>query len=76
MERFKMHLGANIAPAYLCSLSDEELLAELEDTWDVDLLRDLAWRASLIDAEIDDKYFDEADFEDIYNRCSALLLAQ
>lgn len=50
-DRFVTHLGHNYLPEYLCRLSDEELAQEIRDSseWDIDLLRDLAWRADLID---------------------------
>ena len=50
-ERFEMHLGTNYDPAYICSLSDEELAKEIRELgeWDTDLLRDLSWRADIIE---------------------------
>ena len=50
-ERFFTHLGVNYAPAYICGLSDEELAEKIREAseWDIDLLRDLCWRAGLIE---------------------------
>ena len=50
-ERFDMHLGTNYDPAYICSLSDEELAKEIRELgeWDPDLLRDICWRAGIIE---------------------------
>lgn len=50
-DRFITHLGHNYLPEYLCRLSDEELAQEIRNNpeWDIDLLRDLAWRADLIE---------------------------
>lgn len=50
-ERFETHLGANYTPEWICSLSDEELAKEIRELpeWDDDLLRDLCWRADLIE---------------------------
>lgn len=50
-ERFEMHLGTNYDPAYICGLSDEELAQEIREAneWDTDLLRDLCWRADIIE---------------------------
>ena len=62
-ERFDMHLGTNYDPAYICSLSDEELAKEIRELgeWDTDLLRDLCWRAGIIEE------WEEAedDFEEV-----------
>lgn len=62
-ERFEMHLGTNYDPAYICSLSDEELAKEIRELgeWDTDLLRDLCWRAGIIEE------WEEAedDFEEV-----------
>ena len=62
-ERFEMHLGTNYDPAYICSLSDEELAKEIRklNEWDPDLLRDLCWRAGIIEE------WEEAgdDFEEV-----------
>ena len=51
MERFKSHLGESYDPEYLCSLSDEELAEKIRSLpeWDVDLNRDLCWRAGMIE---------------------------
>ena len=62
-ERFEMHLGTNYDPAYICCLSDEELAKEIRklNEWDPDLLRDLCWRAGIIEE------WEEAgdDFEEV-----------
>lgn len=51
MARFEMHLGANYDPEWICSLSDDELATEIIRTeWDPDLMRDLFWRADMLDA--------------------------
>lgn len=50
-ERFSNEVGCHYNPEYICSLSDEELAAEIRslDSWDADLCRDLCYRASLLD---------------------------
>ena len=50
-ERFVTHLGPNYDPEYLCEPSDEELAGVIRslDFWDADLLRDLCWRAGMIE---------------------------
>lgn len=61
MKRFENHLGENYTPDYLTSLTDEELAAEIKalDYWDIDLVHDLVWRASILDDSIADEW--EAD---------------
>ena len=70
-ERFKMHLGVNCDPKWLCSLSDEELAKEIRELgeWDPDLLRDLCWRADIIEE------WDEAedDFEAVAYKAAEIL---
>ena len=70
-ERFITHLGTNYDPAYICSLSDEELAKEIRDLneWDPDLLRDLCWRADIIEE------WDEAedDFEAVAYKAAEIL---
>ena len=70
-ERFEMHLGTNYDPAYICSLSDEELAKEIRELgeWDPDLLRDLCWRADIIEE------WDEAedDFEAVAYKAAEIL---
>ena len=65
-ERFEMHLGTNYDPSYICSLSDEELAKEIRELgeWDTDLLRDLCWRAGIIEEweEAEDN-FEEVAFK-------------
>lgn len=50
-ERFVTHLGLNYDPVYICGLGDEELAQEIRESaeWDTDLLRDLCWRANIIE---------------------------
>ena len=50
-EHFITHSGANSDPAYICGLSDEELAEKIREAteWDIDLLRDLCWRAGIIE---------------------------
>lgn len=51
MARFEMHLGANYNPNWICMLSDKELAEEIRKTeWDPDLMRDLFWRADMLEA--------------------------
>ena len=73
-ERFEMHLGTNYDPAYICSLSDEELAKEIRELgeWDPDLLRDLCWRADIIEE------WDEAedDFEAVAYKAAEILGAE
>lgn len=70
-ERFKMHLGTNYDPKWVCSLSDEELAQEIRklNEWDTDLLRDLCWRADIIEE------WDEADdnFESVAYKAAEIL---
>ena len=70
-ERFKMHLGTNYDPAYICNLSDEELAEKIRESaeWDTDLLRDLCWRADIIEE------WDEAgdDFEAVAYKAAEIL---
>ena len=70
-ERFEMHLGTNYDPAYICSLSDKELAKEIRELgeWDTDLLRDLCWRADIIEE------WDEAedDFEAVAYKAAEIL---
>ena len=70
-ERFEMHLGTNYDPAYICCLSDEELAKEIRELgeWDTDLLRDLCWRADIIEE------WDEAedDFEAVAYKAAEIL---
>ena len=51
MNVFFTHLGFNYNPVYICGLSDEELAEKIREAteWDIDLLRDLCWRAGLIE---------------------------
>ena len=50
-ERFATETGCHYSPKYLCGLSDEELGSEIRslDSWDVDLGRELCYRADLLD---------------------------
>ena len=50
-ERFVTHMGVNADPEWLCGLSDEELAEEIRKAqeWDADLLRDLCYRADMLD---------------------------
>ena len=50
-KRFVTPLGFNYDPAYICELSDEELAEKIREAteWDIDLLRDLCWRAGIIE---------------------------
>lgn len=50
-ERFDNTVGCHYSPEYLCSLSDDELVSEIRslDSWDVDLCRELCYRADLLD---------------------------
>lgn len=50
-ERFVTHMGANADTEWLCGLSDEELAEEIRKAqeWDADLLRDLCYRADMLD---------------------------
>ena len=70
-ERFITHLGVNYDPKWLCSLSDEELAKEIREIgeWDTDLLRDLCWRADIIEE------WDEAedDFEAVAYKAAEIL---
>ena len=70
-ERFITHLGVNYDPKWLCSLSDEELAKEIRELgeWDTDLLRDLCWRADIIEE------WDEAedDFEAVAYKAAEIL---
>ena len=70
-ERFKMHLGTNYDPAYICNLPDEELAEKIRESaeWDTDLLRDLCWRADIIEE------WDEAgdDFEAVAYKAAEIL---
>ena len=51
MERFAFHPGANYNPNWITMLSDKELAAEIRKTeWDPDLMRDLFWRADMLEA--------------------------
>ena len=63
LERFDMHLGPGYDPEWPCGLSDEELAKEIRKLgeWDPDLLRDLCWRAGIIEE------WEEAgdDFEEV-----------
>ena len=61
-ERFITHPGLNYDPAYICGLSNEELAREIREAteWDIDLLRDLCWRADIIE-EWDESGDDYAD---------------
>lgn len=58
MKRFDTHLGANIDPAYLCSLSDAALAQEIRESgeWDSDLLRDLIWRADTSENRLGERW--------------------
>ena len=50
MARFETHLGQNIDQKWVCTLTDEELAEEIVKTeWDPDLMRDLFWRADMIE---------------------------
>lgn len=70
-ERFVTHLGSNYDPIYLCELSDEDLAQKIRDLneWDPDLLRDLCWRADIVDE------WDAAgdDFESVAYRAAEIL---
>lgn len=47
--------GAYIEPAYICGLTDDDLAKEIREAgeWDKDLIRDLCWRADLLDEMIE-----------------------
>ena len=70
-ERFITHLGLNYDPAYICGLSEEELAEKIRESneWDTDLLRDLCWRADIIEE------WDEAgdDFETVAYKAAEIL---
>ena len=70
-ERFITHLGFNYDPAYICSLSDEELAEKIRESneWDTDLLRDICWRADIIE-EWDSA---EDDFEVVAYKAAEIL---
>ena len=59
--------GSYYDPFYLDSLSDAELVREIKnsDSWDMDLLRELCWRAGLIDEweESDGDTFEDVAFK-------------
>ena len=63
-DRFVTHPGFSYDPAYICSLSNEELAREIREAteWDIDLLRDLCWRADIIEEwdEAEDDYVEVA----------------
>ena len=50
-KRFITHVGLNINPTWICMLSDEELAEEIRKSpeWEEDLLRDLCYRADMLD---------------------------
>ncbi len=48
-DRFDSSVGIHYTPEFLCDLSDEELAAMLREENDGDLIRDLLWRADLLD---------------------------
>lgn len=76
MERFESHLGANINPKYLCSLSDEELAKEIRDRaeWNADLLRDLVWRADSAENRLGDRWDeDDENFEALAKEAAQVL---
>ena len=70
-ERFIAHLGLNYDPAYICGLSDEELAQKIRELneWATDLLRDLCWRADIIEE------WDETgdDFETVAYKAAEIL---
>ena len=70
-ERFITNLGLNYDPAYICGMSDEELAQEIREAteWEFDFLRDLCWRANIIDE------WDEAgdNFETVAYRAAEIL---
>ena len=70
-ERFVTNLGTNYDPAYICGLSDEELAQKIRELgeWDTDLLRDLCWRADIIE-EWDEA---EGDFEAVAYKAAEIL---
>lgn len=79
MTRFDTHLGFNYNPEYLVSLSDEELIDLIDECpdWDMDLLRDLVWRASCKDDRIEDLWDnDEATPEELFETAKAALNTQ
>lgn len=69
MERFETHLGYNYNPEWLVSLSDEELAKEIRDaeSWDADLLRELCYRADMIDE------WDNEESESVAYRAAEIL---
>lgn len=79
MTRFDTHLGFNYNPEYLTSLSDEELIELIDECpdWDMDLLKDLVWRASCKDDRIEDLWGnDEATPEELFETAKATLSTQ
>ena len=50
-KRFVTHMGENVNSAWICMLSDDELAEEIRKVpeWDADLLRDLCYRADMLD---------------------------
>ena len=50
-KRFVTHMGSNINPSWICMLSDDELAEEIRKSpeWEEDLLRDLCYRAGMLD---------------------------
>jgi hypothetical protein len=64
--RFDESVGCHYTPEYLCELSVKELAAEIRDTqeWDTDLLRELCYRADMLDewCDADGETFESVAF--------------
>lgn len=77
MDRFESHLGCNYDPAHIAALSDEELAAKIRDSegWDIDLLRDLVWRADDGENSLGDEWeaADDKEFEAVAFKAAGIL---
>lgn len=70
MERFSNEPGCHYDPKWLCELTDEELVEEIEasNEWDAELCREACYRAGL-ENEFDVEY----DIEWLCNKAVELL---
>ena len=73
-DRFDSSVGIHYTPEFLCDLSDEELAAMLREENDGDLIRDLLWRADLLDEyeALEDYEQDREGWDIIYKAAEKL----
>ena len=64
--RFSSSVGCHYTPAYLIGLSDADLANEIcsLESWDEDFIRELVWRADILEDGLFKAYVDTEEWED------------